>query len=385
MTLLIVGILLFMLLVVAHEYGHFLLAKRNDVEVEEFGLGFPPKIYGRTMGKGIFKSYYSFNLLPLGGFVRLRGEHDADKHKGAYGAAKLPAKIRILLAGVTANFIIAFVMFTVVAMVGMPQVVDNQYKIDNDSLITLQEVIINYVEADSPAAKAGMVAGDKLRKIGTSDIKNRQQLLDATANYAGQAINVEYTRGDEYLIKEVNLLSEAEVQASITAGEQKGYLGVGSSEYVLAKATWSAPIVAVGSMAQFTALTLEGIGSALANLGRALFNAIIGHGQEAKTKASAAGENVSGPVGIFVILRQGATLGYQFTLFVIALLSLSLAIMNVLPIPALDGGKVFVTLLFRLFKKPLKPKTEDLIHGIGFAALMLLFILITVVDVKRFL
>lgn len=385
MFLLIIGILLFMLLVVAHEYGHFLLAKRNGVEVEEFGLGFPPKIYGRKMGKGIFKSYYSFNLLPLGGFVRLKGEHDADKEKGTYGAVRLPAKIRILLAGVTANFIIAFVMFTVVAVVGMPQIVDNQYKIDSDSLITLEEVIVNYIEKDSPADKAGMVVGDKLRKIGETDIKNSQQLSDATSSYAGQVVNIEYSRNDEYLIKEVGILSEAEVQASIEAGEQKGYLGVGSSDYSLTKATWLAPIVAIGTMTQFTGLTLKGIGSALASLGKALFNTVIGHGQEAKEDASAASKNVSGPVGIFVILRQGATLGYQFTLFVIALLSLSLAIMNILPIPALDGGRIAVTSLFRLFKKPLKPRTEDLIHGVGFSALMLLFILITVVDVKRFL
>jgi regulator of sigma E protease len=385
MLLLVVGIILFALLIIVHEYGHFLLAKRNNVEVEEFGLGFPPKIYGRKMGKGIFRSYYSFNLLPLGGFVKLKGEHDADKEKGTYGAARLSAKMRILLAGVTANFIVAFVIFTVVALVGMPQVVDKQFKIDSDSLITLEEVIVNYVEKDSPANKAGISIADKIIKIGETDIKNSQQLSDATSSYTGQTVSVEYTRDGIYKIAEVNLLSQAEVQASIAAGEQKGYLGVGSSDYSLAKATWSAPIVAVGSMAQFTALTLKGIGSALASLGKALFNAVIGHGQEAKQDASAASENVSGPVGIFVILRQGATLGYQFTLFVIALLSLSLAIMNVLPIPALDGGKVFVTLLFKLFKKPLKPKTEDLIHGIGFAALMLLFILITVVDVKRFL
>ncbi len=385
MTLLIIGILLFVLLVIAHEYGHFLVAKRNKVEVEEFGLGFPPKIYGRTMGKGIFRSYYSYNLLPLGGFVRLKGEHDADKQKGAYGAARLPAKMRILLAGVTANFIVAFVVFTIVSVIGMPQVVENQFRVSSDSKITLQEIIVNYVDKDSPAEKTGLKIADKINKVGEKNVKTRDQLLEATAYYAGQTIEVGYVRDKEYQSKSITLLSEAEVQASIAAGEQKGYLGVGTSEYALAKATWSAPVVAVGTMTQFTGLTLEGVGSALGNLGKALYNAVTGHGQQAKEDASAAGQNVSGPVGIFVILRQGETLGYEFTLFVIALLSLSLAIMNILPIPALDGGKIFVTLLFRLFKKPLRPKTEDLIHGIGFMALMALFILITVVDVKRFL
>jgi regulator of sigma E protease len=385
MTLLVVGVILFVLLVVAHEYGHFLLAKRNKVEVEEFGLGFPPKLFGRTLGKGIFKSYYSFNLLPLGGFVRLKGEHDGDRADGAYGAARLSAKMRILLAGVTANFIVAFIVFTIVAAVGMPQVVDNQFKIKSDSRITLEEVIVNFIHTGSPAEKAGLKIGDKINKIGDRDIKTRDQLLDATDYYAGQSVEVGYIREDKNQTVAATLLSLEEVKASEATDSPKGHLGVGTSEYALAKATWSAPIVAIGSMTQFTGLTLKGIGSAFGNLGKALFNAIRGHGQEAKQSASDASENVSGPVGIFVILRQGATLGYQFTLFVVALLSLSLAIMNILPIPALDGGKAFVTLLFRLFKKPLRPKTEDLIHGIGFAVLMVLFILITVVDIKRFL
>lgn len=97
-----------------------------------------------------------------------------------------------------------------------------------------------------------------------------------------------------------------------------------------------------------------------------------------------ASEQVAGPVGIFVLLKDGSLLGYQFILMIIAIISLTLAIMNVLPIPALDGGRLFVTLLFRAVRKPLRPKVEEIIHGTGFALLMLLFILITVVDVKRF-
>jgi len=147
-------------------------------------------------------------------------------------------------------------------------------------------------------------------------------------------------------------------------------LGISPAEYTLRRSTWSAPIVAGGLIKQFTELTFKGLGSAVANVFR-------GEGNKAS-------EQVSGPVGIFFILKQGSLMGYQFILLIIAIISLTLAIMNVLPIPALDGGRLFVTLLYRAIRKPLTPRAEDLIHGTGFAALMLLFVLITVVDVKRF-
>ena len=173
---------------------------------------------------------------------------------------------------------------------------------------------------------------------------------------------------------ETTLLSSQEVEASKLTDNPKGYLGVVPTEYKLATYTWAAPVVAVGSTVQFSWLTLKAIGSSLGALGKAFVNAISGNGTAAKQEASKASENVSGPVGIFAILQQGTSLGYQFILFVIALISLTLAIMNFLPIPALDGGRAFVMLLFRAMKKPLTAKREELIHGTGFALLILLFV-----------
>jgi regulator of sigma E protease len=126
------------------------------------------------------------------------------------------------------------------------------------------------------------------------------------------------------------------------------------------------------------------LGQAVANLGKAFGSAITGQGNQAKQEAAKAGENVSGPVGIYAVLKQGASLGYQFVLFVVAIISLTLAIMNALPIPALDGGRAAVMLAFRAAKKPLKQRTEEMIHGIGFATLMALFVIITIVDIRRF-
>lgn len=384
MILLIIGILLFALLVVLHEYGHFLVAKRNGVGVEEFGVGFPPKLLGKTMGKGIFRGYYTLNLLPLGGFVRLQGEHDADTGKGDFGSVSTSAKLRIMLAGVLVNFVTALVLFTVVAWMGTPQLVDNQFKVASDSTVTRNDVFVSAADNGSPAAKAGLRGGDVIVSVDGTKIANADQLRAVTQDSAGQAVEVIYLRNGTQNTAIVQLNSEEAVRASQNTDNPVGYLGVVPSNYSLVRSTWSAPIVAIGLGAQFTWLTLKGVGGALGNLFTAFANLVTGNTQEAKKDAASAGETVSGPLGIFMILKQGGKLGLQFILFIVALISLTLAIMNILPIPALDGGRAFVMLLFRALKKPLLPATEEKIHGIGFAVLMLLFVVITVVDVKRF-
>ncbi|MBP7834806.1 site-2 protease family protein, partial [Candidatus Saccharibacteria bacterium] len=347
-------------------------------------VGFPPKIFGKKMGKGIFEGYYTLNLLPLGGFVRLKGEHDADKEKGSFGSVGTKAKLRIMLAGVAVNLIVALVMFTVVAWVGMPQLVENQFTVKSDQTITRSDVLASNVEPGSPAEQAGIKNGDIISSINGTEVKTQEQLRQATKSNQGQTVPIVYIHKGDTVNGKVTLLSTQEVEASKQSGNPKGYIGVVPSEFKLASYTWSAPIVAAGTSTQFTWLTLKALGSSLAGLGKAFVSAITGQGNQAKQEASKAGENVSGPVGIFNILQQGSVLGYQFILFVMAVISLTLAIMNALPIPALDGGRAFVMVLFRALKKPLTPQLEERIHGTGFAVLILLFIVITVVDVRRF-
>lgn len=372
MGLLILGLILFVCLVIVHEYGHYIAARRNGVVVEEFGLGFPPKVWGKKLKS---KMLLSINLLPLGGFVRLKGEHDSDTAPGSYGAATLKAKIKIMTAGVGMNLATALVVLTFLALVGMPKLVDNQFTVPSDTKVTQQEVLVGYVEPGSPAEKAGLESRDQLVAVGANQddlvaITTIDTFPETTKNYAGQKVYIEVRQGETTTTKEVQLRSTAEVEASKNSDEPKGYLGIVPTEFVVQRSTWSAPIVAVGTAAQFTKLTLQGIGTALADVFRG--------------DAGKAADQVSGPVGIFVVIKDGATLGYKFILMIIAIISLTLAIMNILPIPALDGGRLFVTLLYRAMNKPLKKSTEEKIHGIGFAVLMGLFVLITIVDVRRF-
>lgn len=391
MLLLIIGLILFISLILIHEWGHFIAAKRNGVEVEEYGIFFPPRIWSKKT-KGGWD--FSINLLPIGGFVRLKGESDSDTRKGTFGAAPLKVKIKIMLAGVVMNLLVAFGLLTFLALVGMPQIVQNQFTIKSDQHIAKQEVLVGYIEPGSPAEKAGMRVGDTLSAIATSScftdtnktnncseseklfaMTSSNSLPNATEQLAGQEVYVSYFRGGDNNIadlrtEKIQLRDRIVVEESRKQNQPKGYLGVSPTDYEMKRYTWSAPVVAAGTMAQFTGLTFKGLGTVIISL-------FQGDAQKAS-------EQVSGPVGIFAVMRDGTMLGYQFILMIVAIISLSLAIMNVLPIPALDGGKVFVTLVARLFKKRLTEKTEAIIYGSSFIFLLGLLVLITIVDVNRF-
>jgi regulator of sigma E protease len=366
--LLVLGALLFVGLVVVHEFGHFIAARRGGVEVEEFGIGFPPKVWGKKVTTKNSKFLFSVNLLPLGGFVRLKGENDADKRPGSFGAAALKTKVKIMTAGVIMNLTVALGLFTLLALVGMPKIVDNQFTVNSDTKIasrTEGKVSIDEVTADSPAAHAGLQKDDQIIKFAGKTVEQTSSVSNTAKENAGKTLEVTIIRDDSEQTKQVTLNAE---------NTGNGYLGVKSRQDVpqreTRRSTWSAPIVAVGLSAQFSELTFKGIGTALSSLA---------HG-DTKT----ASDQVSGPVGIAFILNEVSKIGIIFVLFIIAIISLTLAIMNILPIPALDGGRLFVTLLFKALKKPLTKEREELIHGTGFVALMGLFVLITVVDIKRF-
>jgi regulator of sigma E protease len=379
--LLILGLALFVMLVVVHEFGHFILARHNNVDVEEFGIGFPPRAWGRRLKSGLL---LSVNWLPLGGFVRLKGEHDADTDKGSFGAANLKAKSKILLAGVSMNLLTAFSLFTILAWLGIPKLIDNQFTIKRDTKVTSDRVMVAEVEPNSPAQKAGIKLRDQLLSIrrpnGQTDvITSAEALPHITKADAGQHVQVQIERDGNELTRTVTLRSAKEVSTS----QNKGYLGIAPAEYSLQKSTWSAPVTGAGLLVQLTTLSFKGLGVVVKGLG-SFVAGLLTHNHAAReagqTKAS---QNVAGPLGIFYILRDSSLLGYQFILMIVAVISLTLAIMNALPIPALDGGRLFVILVYRTMRRPLKPKTEDRIHGTGFLVLLALVVLITIIDFRR--
>lgn len=397
--LIVLGILMLLGLVILHELGHFWAARRAGIEVEEFGVGFPPKAKTLAVKNG---TEYTLNWLPLGGFVKLKGEHDSDTAKGSFGAATLRQKVLVMVAGVGMNIIAAVVLLSIIAAVGMPKVLDNQFTVASDNKIVQQDVVISYVEPDSPAANArpfevnGFEGSDfeAVYPVQAGDVLKSLQCFACSEKVEGQTLftidsadklrSITIEKSDDYgpfiatLTREnveykvyIEPLSSAEVEASKNTDNPKGYIGVVPSDYIKQQATWSAPIVGAVTTVQFFGETLKGLGGLIADLFR---------GDGAK-----ASEQVTGVVGIGYVLSELSQQGFMSVLFLTAIISISLAVMNILPIPALDGGRLFVTLLFRVLRKPLNKETEERIHGTGFALLMALFVLITILDVQKFI
>jgi regulator of sigma E protease len=373
----LVGLFLLVLLVVLHELGHAIAARRNGVVVEEFGIGFPPRAWARKLKNGVL---FTLNWLPLGGYVKLQGEHDAADKKGDYGAASLWAKTKILLAGVFINWITAVILFTGLALVGLPKVLDNQFTVRSDTTEVRKPVTIVAVTDGSPADQAGLKAGDQIVRFAGQRLELPSDLSNLTKQFKGSTVEVIYNRDGTEAIKRLTLRGENK--------DQQGYLGVSADQRTTYRSTWSAPIVGVALTGQVTGVTLQGLGDMASKFATGVFdklNPSKSSQERADEKLGEVGSGVAGPVAILGILFPSAReAGVSALVFMTALISLALAIMNILPIPALDGGRWFVTVLFRVLKKPLSKELEEKIHGTGFMVLMGLFVLVTIADVTKF-
>lgn len=372
----VVGLVILIILVVLHELGHAIAARRSGVVVEEFGIGFPPKAWSTKLKNGV---EFSLNWLPLGGFVKLQGEYDASNGKGDYGAATFWQKTKILLAGVAINWLTAAILFTILAWVGLPKLLPDQYSVPNDTKLVTHPIHVT-VAKGSPAEKAGLQTGDEIRKFDGKPLATPDSLSKLAEQNKGKKVAVVYNReGKE---------RQTSVQLRADNKNNQGYLGVGtSSKPSTIHATWSAPIVGVGTTIQLTLATFDGLGKLVASLGTGIaaqFSSDAAVKESGGKDLEAAKESVAGPVGIFGVLFPAASsAGLTPLIFLTALISLSLAVMNVLPIPALDGGRWFVMALFRLMKKPLTKEREESIQTVGMLSLMALIVIVTVVDVSK--
>ena len=369
--LFIFGIFAFIMLVVLHEFGHMVASKRNGVVVEEFGVGFPPRAWGKKLRKKKGDdTLYSLNWLPLGGFVKLKGEHDDATEKGSFGAASLKTKVKILLAGVGMNFLTAWVLLTGLFLVGAPKLPfeslpfygKEQSVIQSDTKTVASKTYVGEVSKNSPAEKAGLEFGDVILSLNGQVPGDELTLNELTKKYAGQEVKLKFEDENNRKDKEVEVQLRED-------GESGGVLGVGVAQTVKFKSTWSAPINAITTMYQSTEATFRGIGYA--------FSSIV-HGESEK-----AGEVVGGPVATVDAIKNVSRSGFPDLVLLIALISLSLGIMNVLPIPALDGGRLFLILLFRLKGKVLTKEKEEKLNAWGMGFLLIFILLITVVDVRR--
>ena len=378
----IIGVIALTLLVATHELGHGIVARRNGVVVEEFGIGFPPRAYSKVIKKSILGENvrFSLNWLPLGGFVKLQGEHDAADQPGDYGAATFWQKTKILLAGVTVNWLTAVVLLTGLAWVGLPKMIDNQFYLPSDAVVSNHPVQLGMLTPGLPAAKAGLRQGDAINQLAGQTVRSTTDLAHFASQHKGETVPVVYTRGDKQAAAMVALRKDNP--------DRKGYLGAElTKQQDTIRATWSAPIVGVVTTAQLTGATLQGLGDMVVNLATSLvqqFSSDSVTSQQAKQNLSQVGNAVAGPVGIFAIIFPAAgQAGVVHVLLLTAIIALSLAVMNILPIPALDGGRWTVMAIFRLLRKPLSKQMEENIQAAGFLCLLGLIVLVTIADIGK--
>lgn len=402
----IIGLLVLMFLVTAHEFGHFLMARRNGVRVLEFGICFPPRAVAwakdpktkkwKRIPKEDWKKpqdglIFSLNWLPIGGFCQMDGESATDSRKGTFGAANFAAKTKILFGGVAANWIIAFIILTILAWTGMPEFLENQYTVVSDTRTNAVPVQVGSVAEGSPAATAGMVAGDYIVAVDGEELWSASKITEYNSGHAGEEVTYTIERTQPAECAEASCPEETkqiDLIAQLNPADSEYLLGVTmSTTQSLSYSTWSAPIVGAGLTLQITGETFKGIGMLLWNLFSGLFSQLSLNAdtrESGQAAISEVGDSVSGPVGIIGSLFPAfASSGATNLAFLAAIISISLACMNVLPIPALDGGRWLLIAIFKLLKKPLKKETEEKIVSRAFAVLLVLIFVVTVLDITK--
>jgi regulator of sigma E protease len=333
------------LLVIVHELGHFVVARLAGVRVLEFGIGFPPR--ARVL-RSEGETLYTLNWLPIGGFVKLEGEDGDSKDPRSFVSASLPVKLIILVAGVAMNLVLAFAIMTAIALLPNPALA---YKVSE-------------VQADSPAATAGLAVGDDILAIdGTYYDQYGPTTLEVLRASAGQTVALTVQHADGRL---------EDVPVTLRTDTSHGALGISAQGRLTDRTIAHDPVTALGLGADRTGraflLILRGLGE--------LGDSIINRPTEAPP--------VQGPVGIAVgvgevFWQQGPIA----TLFLAGLLSANLALVNILPLPPLDGGRMLVILIKAVVGKRLSIQAERLSYVVGFAFLMAFLAWITFFDIAR--
>lgn len=368
-------VLVLLILVLVHEFGHFIVAKKSGIRVDEFGFGFPPKLFGKKFGE----TEYTFNLLPIGGFVRIFGEtpdeEAIDGPDSSRSFVNKPAYIQaaVLVAGVFFNMILAWLLFSTVLMMGVPYTDEGETPFDGD--VTNVALTISSVGLGTPTEKAGLMVGDRIMSITSgedilmSDVtRDIDEFLPEFQGFVGghaqEGVVVSYERGGEMytsdsMIPIVNDMEDAPNPYIVGMG--LGYIGT------LSLPIHQALIEGAGQTWYFSGEMVRG------------FASLIGD----SFKGEADYDTLAGPVGIAGIVSDAADTGIIHLMMIMAIISINLAVLNLLPFPALDGGRLLFLLIEVVKGSPIKPAVANIINLAGFAILLLLMIGVTYLDISR--
>lgn len=380
LTTIIVFFVILGILVLVHELGHFITAKRNGVVSEEFGFGFPPRIVGTYKDKNgkrrwVFgnkeieeeikhreETIYSINLIPLGGFVKIKGEDgNSRKDPDSFASQSIWVRFKILFAGVAMNFILAILLFAFAFWLGLPEVIEDD-EIRPDSKVQIANVLPN-----GPAAEGGIQMGDEVVMLIAQDqeipVTKAQDIQDAVEQSKGKELKfkVIHPGESEAVLLSVKVREEAPAGQGLTGIE---IVKTALVEYGPLESLW------LGVKTSFKI-----IGMIFAFLGDLLVRLVSQKPVEAE---------VAGPVGIAVMTGQVSKMGLAFVLQFTAMLSVNLAVINILPLPALDGGRILFLIIEKIKGRPINEKLEGWVHAAGFIALLGLMVLVTARDFVNF-
>jgi regulator of sigma E protease len=358
-------IVILLVLVLVHEFGHFFTAKRFGIRVDEFGFGFPPKLFGKKYGE----TEYSINAIPFGGFVKIFGENpDEENTNGPDASRSFVNKPKwkqaiVLFAGIFSNFLLAWFLFSICFMSGLPTSVSNQPKGYN---LTNVNLVIVSVLPKSPAELAGIKSGDKIVQVksGKDSILeiNPESLKSFILSHGNKEIEFGYLRG-----KDTNIISTKLIPAAVSAGD-KPSIGIamdqiGTAKLPVFRAIWEG-----------LKLDWNVTKSTVTGLYTLIKTGIQGKGSF---------DSVTGPVGMVGIVGDAYKFGFVYLLSFTALISVNLAIINLIPFPALDGGRLLFLLIEKIKGSRINPKVANMANMIGFGILILLMIFVTYHDVVK--
>lgn len=347
---LFVFVIVISILILVHEFGHFIMARRSGVWVEEFGIGYPPRVYGKKVGETI----YSINLLPIGGFVRLHGEQTEEgmvKPNEAFINKNKKTRVAILTSGVIMNFILAIIAFSVVyTFSGIPR--------------TVNKVIISGIASNSPAEKAGLKPEEVILSVNDKEVSGIEEFIKLIESKKGQetTLQVKNINGET---RNLNLIPR------INVPQGEGPIGVAVTQVeIYFPPVWQRPFLGVYNGFQDAIYWGKAI---VLSLGQVLADLVKGKGVQ----------DVTGPVGIFAVTSEVSRLGILSIINFLGIFSVNLAIINILPFPALDGGRLFFVLIEGILGKRVIPRVEAAIHTAGMIILLTLLLAITISDVRR--
>jgi len=358
------SILLFLLilgsLIFVHELGHFLVAKATGMRVDEFAIGFPPRLFSRKVGE----TQYSLNILPLGGYVKIFGENPDEegaienKAQGSFAKSPLLSQALVLVAGVTFNIVFAWILISISFMSGFlaPQTFQGAGELDNAEVI-----ITGLTNDEAPAAQAGLMVGDEIvsmtvgEKILTGDF-NEADVIAFVEEHSNSSIDVIVDR------------NETEIAVSVTpestTEEGRKVIGIAMEK------------VGIIDLPLFEAFYRGAI-----TTGLLIKETFVGLGMLVTGAVSL--DQVSGPVGIVGMVGDASQFGLAYLLTFTALISINLAVINILPIPALDGGRLVFVVIEAVTRRKIPAKFYGMVNTIGFIALLALMLIVTISDVSK--